>query len=152
MRFSATTGLSLLVLFCASTALAQQSHDVTAAQNSLLDAIAMAAPGDTLVLVDDGGAYQNDDELRIEMPLTIMAAPGLMNKPVLTNNGDDGTKDIIRMYDDLTLIGLEFDGLADTDKFAKYAIRNSSGKRSGQPQAGLQAQSVRLLFPRYRGG
>lgn len=108
-------------------ALAQQRIEVEAGQNTLLDALSQAMPGDTLVLTTDGGEYFNDDELRLEMPLTIMAAPGLTNRPVLFNNGDDSTLEIIRMYNDLTLIGLEFDGKARDGVRTKYAIRNSSG-------------------------
>ena len=121
------TLISTVFILGLPSALAQQAIEVEAGQNSLLEALAQAQPGDTLMLVTDGGQYPNDDELRTELPLTIMAAPGLANRPVLTNNGTDGTKDIIRMYDDLTLIGLEFDGLAHQGETTKYGIRNSSG-------------------------
>ncbi len=129
MRTSTTFLLLIAAVLIAGArpTFAQQRIDVEAGQNTLLDAISQAMPGDTLVLTTDGGQYQNDDELRLELPLTIMAAPGLMNRPVLTNNGTDGTKDIIRMYNDLTLIGLEFDGLAHQGEQTKYGIRNSSG-------------------------
>ena len=151
MRTPNTTYLGLtiaLVFLGLKPALAQQSHEVEAGQNTLLDAIAMAMPGDTLVLTTDGGQYQNDDELRTEMPLTIMAAPGLMNRPVLTNNGTDSTKDIIRMYSDLTLIGLELDGLADQGEKTKYGIRNSSGS----DQDNLKDGYVLKIFDCYLHG
>ena len=119
---------TLFVVFalCASPALADKI-EVKAGQNTILDALAMAQPGDTLVLVTDGGEYLNDDEIKPEMDLTIMAAAGLAKRPVLKNNGTDSTKDIIRLYNSLTLIGLEFDGLAGTSDNAKYAIRTGSG-------------------------
>ncbi len=126
-------GLMLALVFLGiNPAFAQKkTHtEVEAGQNTLLDAIAAAAPGDTLVLTTDGGQYQNDDELKPDssLTLTIMAAPGLKDRPVLTNNGPDGTKDIIRLYGDLTLIGLEFDGLAGMEGLnAKYAIRTGTG-------------------------
>ncbi len=132
MRTTITTYLGLtiaLVFLGLRPALAQQSIEVEAGQNTLLDAVAMAVPGDTLVLTTDGGQYLNDDELKPDssLSLTIMAAPGLMNRPVLINNGADNTKDIIRLYGDMTLIGLEFDGLAHQNERTKYAIRTGSG-------------------------
>ena len=112
-----------LALWASSPALAQVEIEVAAGQNTIIDAVAQASPGDILVLTTDGGEYPNDDEIKPDIPLTIMAAPGLMNRPILTNNGTDGTKDIIRLYNDLTLIGLEIDGLDE----AKYGIRTGSG-------------------------
>ncbi|MDE2731463.1 MAG: DUF5123 domain-containing protein [Bacteroidota bacterium] len=116
-----------LLLVSAQLSYAQQRIEVEAGQDSLLAAVAQATPGDTLVLTTDGGMYADSTKLEIRMPLTIMAAPGLMKRPVLVNNGNEGTRDIIRMYDDLTLIGLEFDGLAHQGEQTKYAIRNSTG-------------------------
>lgn len=146
-RATATvTCFAVMLAMTAAFALAQQRIDVEAGQNTLLDALAQAQPGDTLVLVTDGGAYENDDELRVEMPLTIMAADTLYDRPVLTNNGDDSTRDIIRMYNDLTLIGLEFDGLAGTDKKAKYAIRNSSGSDQANVKMGYVLKILDCYF------
>ncbi len=118
-----------LVFLGAKPAFAQMKVEVEAGQNTLLDAVAAAVPGDTLVLTTDGGQYLNDDELKPDssLSLTIMAAPGLTNRPVLINNGEDGTKDIIRLYGDMTLIGLEFDGLAHEGLTTKYGIRTGSG-------------------------
>ena len=132
MRTTITTYLGLtiaLVFLGLKPALAQQRIEVEAGQNTILDAVAMAAPGDTLVLTTDGGQYPNDDEIKPDssLTLTIMAAPGLMNRPVLTNNGTESTKDIIRLYGDMTLIGLEFDGLDHQGEQTKYAIRTGSG-------------------------
>lgn len=145
----ATATVTCFVVMLAMTApmaSAQQRIEVEAGQNSLLDALAQAQPGDTLVLVTDGGAYENDDELRVEMPLTIMAAEGLADRPVLTNNGEESTKDIIRMYNDLTLDGLEFDGLADTEKKAKYAIRNSDGADQANVKNGYVLRILNCYF------
>ena len=122
-HFRTLAALFALALWASSPALAQVEIQVAAGQNTILDAVAAASPGDILVLTTDGGAYPNDDEIKPDMPLTIMAAPGLAKRPVLTNNGTDGTKDIIRLYNDLTLTGLELDGLNE----AKYGIRTGSG-------------------------
>ncbi len=121
--FRTFAAIFTLALWASSPALAQVEIEVAAGQNTILDAVAQASPGDILVLTTDGGDYANDDEIKPDIPLTIMAAPGLKNRPVLTNNGTDGTKDIIRLYNDLTLIGLELDGLDE----AKYGIRTGSG-------------------------
>lgn len=123
-------GLMIALMFLGTKpAFSQTKVEVEAGQNTLLDAVAAAAPGDTLVLTTDGGQYLNDDELKPDssLSLTIMAAPGLTNRPVLINNGEDGTKDIIRLYGDMTLIGLEFDGLAHEGLTTKYGIRTGSG-------------------------
>ena len=144
-----TTFLSIIttaLLTGLHPALAQQSIEVEAGQNMLLEALAQAMPGDTLLLTTDGGQYPNDDELRVEMPLTIMATPGSMNRPILTNNGEDATKDIIRMYDDLTLIGLELDGLAQEGKQTKYGIRNSSGSDQADLKDGYVLKILDCYF------
>ena len=122
LTLAALFALALWTISLASPALAQQTHEVEAGQNTILDAVAQAQPGDTIMLTTDGGAYENDDEIKPDIPLTFMAKPGLAKRPVLTNNGADGTKDIFRLYNDLTLIGLEIDGLNE----AKYGIRTGS--------------------------
>lgn len=119
--------VALIILAGVRPSYAQQRIEVEAGQDVLLAAVAQATPGDTLVLTTDGGLYADSTKLTIRMPLTIMAAEGLWERPVLINNGNEGTKDIIRVYDDLTLIGLEFDGLAHQGEKTKYAIRNSTG-------------------------
>ncbi len=121
--FGTFAAIFTLALWASSPALAQVEIEVAAGQNTILDAVAQASPGDIIVLTTDGGEYPNDDEIKPDIPLTFMAAPGLTNRPVLTNNGTDGTKDIFRLYNDLTLIGLEIDGLNE----AKYGIRTGSG-------------------------
>ena len=137
---------ALLVCTLVPQAFAQRSIEVPAGQNTLLDSLALAMPGDTLVLTTDGGQYQNDDELRTEIPLTIMAAPGLMMRPVLTNNGTDGTKDIIRMYTDLTLVGLEFDGLAHQNERTKYGIRTGDGNDQANIKDGYVLKVLDCYF------
>ncbi|MXX96506.1 MAG: DUF5123 domain-containing protein [Rhodothermaceae bacterium] len=138
-----------LVFLVAKPAFSQTKIEVEAGQNTLLDAVAAAAPGDTLVLTTDGGQYLNDDELKPDssLSLTIMAAPGLTNRPVLINNGEDSTKDIIRLYGDMTLIGLEFDGLAHQGLTTKYAIRTGSG--SGDAGENVKKNYVLKIFDCY---
>ncbi len=137
---------ALLGIVGIQTTAAQQRIEVEAGQNTLLEAAAGAQPNDTLVLTTSGGAYFIDEKLLVEMPLTIMAAPDLAEKPVLSHNGDAGTKDIIRMYDDLTLIGLEFDGMADEGVSTKYAIRNSTGSDQDQVKQGYVLKIIDCYF------
>ena len=121
--FQTFAAIFTLALWASSPALAQVEIEVAAGDSTILAAVSQANPGDILVLTTDGGLYTNPDEIKPDFPLTIKAADGLTNRPVLQNTGPDGTKDIIRLYSDLTLIGLEFDGLNE----AKYGIRTGSG-------------------------
>ncbi len=143
-------GLSaaLCALLVTGTGLAQQRIEVPAAYDTLRGVVHnMAAPGDTIVLITDGGNYENEDEIRNNgLPLVIMAAPGLSERPVISNTGPDGTKDIIRLYDDLTLIGLEFDG-KDPDQQTKYGIRTGSG--SGDADTNVKKGYVLKIIDCY---
>lgn len=125
-RNHVTLLLSTALLLAAGSLVAQTVIPVAAGQNTLLEAVATAQAGDIIELTTDGGAYWNDDEIRINVPLTIRAAAGLQNRPVLMNNSNERTKDIIRLFDSCTLIGLELDGNAEVDSLrVKYAIRTS---------------------------
>ena len=135
-----------LLLAGAQLSYAQQRIEVEAGQDALLAAVAQATPGDTLVLTTDGGMYGDSTKLEIRMPLTIMAAPGLMNRPVLVNNGNEGTRDVIRMYDDLTLIGLVVDGRADQGERTKYGIRNSTGSDQADVKEGYKLKIFNCHF------
>ncbi|UCE19490.1 MAG: right-handed parallel beta-helix repeat-containing protein [Gemmatimonadota bacterium] len=65
--------------------------------------------GDTVVFVTDGGSYMTPASGYIpSQELVLMAAPGLTNKPVLSTN-DGGY--VGKVNDNLTVIGLAFDGL-----------------------------------------
>ena len=66
--------------------------------------------GDTLMLITDGGNYYTPDNVVLpEVALTIMAAPDLTNKPVLSA-GSSST--IIKAMSRLALDGVAFNGLA----------------------------------------
>ncbi|MEO0731677.1 MAG: polysaccharide lyase 6 family protein [Bacteroidota bacterium] len=57
--------------------------DVPAGTNTLWEAARTAAPGDVLRLTE-AGEYLQTKSLALNRPLTVMAAPGLAEKPVLT--------------------------------------------------------------------
>ena len=87
--FGTFAAIFTLALWASSPALAQVEIEVAAGQNTILDAVAQASPGDILVLTDSGGEYLNDGRIDIEFPLTIRAADGLDEKPVIKNNEPD---------------------------------------------------------------
>lgn len=73
--------------------------------------------GDTLLFISDGGVYNSPETVSLPpVPLTLMAAPALQQKPVLKT---DVAGSMLRIYADLTVIGLAFDGA--------YAERGESG-------------------------
>lgn len=134
MKDKVTITLLLLLFAGVQTVSAQNVIQVAAGQNTLIDAVASAQPGDIIELTDGGGIYINDDRLQIDKPLTIRAAAGLTEKPIMRHNGDQGTVDMIRLLDDLTLIGIEMDGEAPEGRETKYAIRsqdNNEGVKEG---------------------
>ena len=87
--------------------------EVVAGEFTLSNAVAMAGARDILVLTTDGGMY-TDTTILIDRPLTIKAADGLSEKPILEFAYDlgDETDDLIRAWADLTVEGVIF-GQAD---------------------------------------
>ncbi len=101
---------------------------VQAGPDSLINAINSANPGDILELTTDGGNYSNSSDINISIPLTIRAAQGLTNKPVITNNNSSNSARsvfVIQNGGSLNLNGVELDGLGNTSTPAKYLIRTS---------------------------
>ncbi|MXW14644.1 MAG: T9SS type A sorting domain-containing protein [Rhodothermaceae bacterium] len=97
---------------------------VAAGQNTLADAVDAAEPGDIIELTDSGGEYLNDDRMDITIPLTIRAAAGLDERPVIKNNeADESTRVVFEVLNSLHLDGIEIDGQAGTDFNAKYLLR-----------------------------
>ena len=135
-KLIATTFVFAMLCLCTAPAWAQNVIQVDATQDAILDAIAEAQPGDIIELTEGGVVYNNSDELRIEVPLTIRAADGLSERPILYNNGTDGTKDVIRLYNSLRLEGIEIDGMAP-DSTIKYAIRSCDETNCAVPEFDL---------------
>ncbi len=117
----------------------------TAGSDTLHGAIEYAnetAGMDTIELITSGGLYITEESSvnKIRKPLIIRAASGLAEKPIIQNKKTDASTRILFEIVDggsLTLMGLELDGLADTDTNAKYAIRTDD-----DPQAGATGISV----------
>ena len=126
MRTAITTYLGLtiaLVFLGLRPALAQQSIEIEAGQNTLNDALAGAGPGDTIVLTTDGGEYLTDSNINITLPVTIRAAAGLSERPVIKHSEVISTAVIFEIWNSLHLDGVELDGQAGTEYNAKYLLR-----------------------------
>ena len=101
-------------------------YHVQAGQDSLLNVIDKAQPGAIIELTSDGGVYKNSNDLSINKSVTIRAAKGLVNKPVLINNSSSsGSLSIfvINSGGSLKLDGVILDGESNTATPAKYLIR-----------------------------
>lgn len=81
---------------------------------------------DTLVLITSGGLYTSiqASDVTVMKPLTIIAKPGLAQKPIVTNSDAEKTNDdVFRVFDDFTLVGVVLDGGHTRTHGPKYAIR-----------------------------
>ncbi len=81
---------------------------------------------DSIVLTTPGGVYTTQDTvpMLIEKPLTIVAAPGLAQKPIITHSDpDSNTLEIFFVCNDLTVDGVIFDGGHPQSHGMKYALR-----------------------------
>ncbi|MBD3376056.1 T9SS type A sorting domain-containing protein [candidate division KSB1 bacterium] len=81
---------------------------------------------DSIVLATSGGVYTTVDTaaMVIKEPLTIVAAPGLAEKPIITHSdADSSTLEIFVVCNDLTVEGVVFDGGHAQSHGMKYALR-----------------------------
>lgn len=81
---------------------------------------------DTIILVTSGGVYTTTDTsyLPILLPLTILAAPGLAEKPIFTHSDADSNElEIFRIFNDFAVDGVIFDGGHAQSHGMKYAMR-----------------------------
>ncbi|KAA3658464.1 MAG: DUF5123 domain-containing protein [Calditrichaeota bacterium] len=95
---------------------------------------------DTLMLTTSGGVYTTNDTLGviISQPLTILAAPNLDKKPILINSDPNQKNiEILRVYDDLIVEGIVFDGGHDLSHGMKYAIRVQPDDSGLTPRRGV---------------
>ena len=112
-----------LVFLGVRPAFAQNKIEIEAGQNTLNDALAEAGPGDTIVLTTDGGEYLTDSNINITIPVTIQAAAGLNERPVIKHSEVISTAVIFEVWNSLHLDGVEIDGQAGTEYNAKYLLR-----------------------------
>ena len=130
-----------LVFLGAKPAFAQTTIEIEAGQNTLNDALAAAGPGDTIVLTTDGGEYLTDSNINIAFPVTIRAAAGLSERPVIKHSEVIGTAVIFEIWNSLHLDGVEIDGQAGTEYNAKYLLRIRPQNDAGD----LQLDSTTVL-------
>lgn len=147
-----------LMLAVTSLSLAQTSIQVTPEQGLRL-ALEFAASNnvDSIILITSGGVYTEVDtfNFQIRKPVTIVAKPGLAEKPILTNSNPDGKLlEIIRVSDDLTLDGVILDGGHPTSYGMKYGIRVGPTIGDGVPaKKGLNVTVRNVDFKNfYEGG
>ncbi len=81
---------------------------------------------DSLILITSGGLYTSvsTSDVAVTAPLTIVAAPGLEKKPIVTNSDvEKANLDVFRVFDDFTLKGVVVDGGHPRSYGMKYGIR-----------------------------
>lgn len=105
----------ILAVFCITSFAFAQTIEVKAgvAGEDLVDALAYVnggAAADTLLLVTDGGIYELSTADSISVPLTIMAAAGLTNKPIIRASAGDTCDTFLEIWADFTVEGIIFDG------------------------------------------
>ncbi|MCF7921859.1 MAG: DUF4957 domain-containing protein, partial [Candidatus Marinimicrobia bacterium] len=81
--------------------------EVAAGTDAISTALAAAGAGDVLELITDGGSYLETSTLIIDREITIRAAAGLTDKPVLISDSDSS---MIQLYNHLNLAGVMLDG------------------------------------------
>lgn len=95
---------------------------VAEGENVIDGAMLTAAAGDTIELITDGGVYNEDSTIVIDIPITIRAAAGLTDRPTWTC--DDASRNI-SVFANLTLDGIIFDGSLG-DALTKDCVRTDS--------------------------
>lgn len=115
--------IAMAILICPALLAGQNVIQVTAGDDQIDAALLQAQAGDTLELITDGGIYHESLQTLIDIPITIRAAAGLVNKPVWTTNQASRN---ITLSASLTLDGIIFDG-AQGDSLTKDGIRFGTG-------------------------
>ncbi len=99
--------LPLLLFLLFSALSAQTIIQVPAGTDGLTAACASASAGDIIELTTAGGLYTETAKLVIDKPLTLRAASGLAQKPLLVSDAADA---MIEFAADFTLAGVILDG------------------------------------------
>ncbi|PKL88826.1 MAG: hypothetical protein CVV23_08415 [Ignavibacteriae bacterium HGW-Ignavibacteriae-2] len=100
---------------------------VTAARNSIYEALVKANSGDIIELTESGD-YLLDSLLYVDKTITVRAAEGLSTKPVLKNVNPLATTRFlfeIKTGGNLYLKGLDLDGISSTSTPAKYLLKSA---------------------------
>ncbi len=123
----------LFLLVFAVAGLSQTVIQVAAGDGELKTIVEAAADGDIIELIDGGGLYttSGSDKIAIKAAVTIRAAEGLADKPIIRNTNAGASS--ARLFEvqaggSLTLIGLDLDGRLEDGgaAHAKNAIRNEN--------------------------
>ena len=99
--------------------------EVTAGENTLIDALSILSDEDTLKLITDGGLYQLTENFIVDRRIIIQAAKGLSEKPVITrgsSGSDDPVLFEIQGFGELFLHGVILDGGADSESMLSALI------------------------------
>ena len=133
--FKLLTALVFLGLF-ANITLAQTVHQVAEGTDVLKPAIDAAVAGDIIELTTSGGQYLSADQISIDKDITIIAADGLDEKPVLKYIGTSTGAYMFKVVASPKLMfqGIEFDGDGVAQggaALAKYALRLDNGDTLG---------------------
>lgn len=111
----------VLLFFCLPSFItAQTVIQVTAGVDGISAALATATSGSIIELTDSGGEYVETTDDTITVDVTIRAAAGLAEKPVIYGGG--GTATFVVTTGGLTVQGIRFDGDAHGTPFGQYAI------------------------------
>ena len=111
--------------------------EVAAGMYAISNAIATANARDIIVLTTDGGMY-TDTTFIVDKPITIKAADGLTEKPVIefAYGQGDITENLIRAWADISLQGLVFgqeDLAMATDTIGVFVVYSDTLMDYGQP-------------------
>ncbi len=124
----------VILAVAASVSFGQKVIEVTAGIDQIKAAYAAASDGDIIELVTSGGIYREKATLKITKAITIRAAKGLENKPIIETENVDrhfeptGACSYFGLFG-VKVTGLVDDGVADSKDSTKYAlrVRNMSG-------------------------
>jgi uncharacterized repeat protein (TIGR02543 family) len=105
----------------------------------------------TLKLTTSGGLYTTlrSGTVQVWAPLSIVAADSLAEKPIISNTNPDGTQgtiDILRVYDDITLKDVIIDGSTTYSAGMKYGVRYSNSTAPDTVRWGANAIFMNVDF------
>ncbi|UCH62522.1 MAG: T9SS type A sorting domain-containing protein [Fidelibacterota bacterium] len=127
MKTARSFAAIVLALSCLAATLSASNEEITADYDFKYALnYAFTADIDTLILITSGGVYTTTDTfyMAILEPLTIIAKPGLAEKPIFTHSDpDSNVLEIFRVFNDFTVEGVIFDGGHAQSHGMKYAIR-----------------------------
>ncbi len=120
MKVDKMTFVTVLIMFFAGMSFSQTVIPVEAGAAPGADLTAAldyansgAVPDIIIELVTDGGTYYLNESDSVDVPLTVRAADGLTNMPVIKPADGDTVRNFFTVYNDFTLQGIVLDGKRD---------------------------------------